>query len=111
MVPLPRWCRLPHACDRPRIVQPALAAGEVLLFDWRIWHRGLANHSDRDRPVAYVTYARRGVRGASYKDELPSLAAWQAVWDGAGPQGCDDDEEDEDDDSDAPGLDDFEFDE
>jgi len=28
--------------------------------------------------VAYVTYARRGVEGASYKRALPSLEAWGA---------------------------------
>ena len=57
----------------PHVVRPLLAAGEVLLFDWRTWHRGCANTSDADRPVAYVTYARRGVEGASYKQGLPSL--------------------------------------
>ena len=48
----------------------------MLLFDWRTWHRGCANRSRADRPVAYVTYARRGVDGAaSYKRGLPSLEA------------------------------------
>ena len=57
-----------------------------------------------------MTYARRGERGASYKDDLPSLAAWQAVWDRTGrgeageAGGCDAGEDDGSD-SDAPGLD------
>jgi hypothetical protein len=57
----------------PRVVRPLLAAGEVLLFDWRTWHRGCSNSSLADRPVAYVTYVRRGVEGAFYKRSLPSL--------------------------------------
>ena len=65
----------PPRPDCPRVVRPLLLAGEVLLFDWRTWHRGCANYSPADRPVAYVTYARRGVAGVSYKDNLPSLKA------------------------------------
>lgn len=65
----------PRPCC-PRVVRPLLAAGEVLLFDWRTWHRGCANASPADRPVAYVTYARRGVEGNRlYKGSLPSLEA------------------------------------
>ena len=64
-----------HRPACPRVVRPLLNAGEVLLFDWRTWHRGCANNSAADRPVAYVTYARRGVEGASYKRGLPSLEA------------------------------------
>lgn len=60
----------------PRVVRPLLDAGEVLLFDWRTWHRGCANTSADDRPVACVTYARRGVEGASYKRAMPTLEAW-----------------------------------
>ena len=65
-----------HVPPRPKcpsVVYPLLCAGEVLLFDWRTWHRGCANRSSADRPVAYVTYARRGVEGASYKRAFPSL--------------------------------------
>lgn len=68
----------------PPTVSPLLAAGEVLLFDWRVWHRGSANLSDEERPVAYITYAAAGVEGASYKASLPSLIAWESVWGGAG---------------------------
>ena len=41
---------------------PALRAGELLLFDFRVMHRGRANHSAARRPVGYVVFARRGVR-------------------------------------------------
>jgi hypothetical protein len=67
------------------VVKPLVRAGSLLLFDWRTWHRGGANNSDGDRPVAYVTFAAKGVRGPgggvggnSYKQGLPSLTAWAA---------------------------------
>ncbi|KAL3893673.1 MAG: hypothetical protein SGPRY_014069, partial [Prymnesium sp.] len=34
-------------------VAPACPAGGVMLFDYRVLHRGLANNSTRDRPIAY----------------------------------------------------------
>ena len=61
-------------------IRPLIESGSLLLFDWRVWHRGCANRSDHERPVAYITYARKGVEGASYKASLPSLAAWEDVW-------------------------------
>ena len=42
-------------------VAPALHAGELLLFDFRVLHRGRANHSGAPRQVGYVLFARRGV--------------------------------------------------
>jgi hypothetical protein len=57
------------------IVQPALSAGSLLLFDWRTWHRGGANQSEYDRPVACVTYYARGARPPHYyKAGLASLS-------------------------------------
>ena len=35
-----------------------LKAGSALLFDYRIKHRGLGNHSTVERPLLYITYAR-----------------------------------------------------
>ena len=35
-------------------VAPACPAGGVILFDYRLLHRGLANSGSRDRPVAYA---------------------------------------------------------
>ena len=57
----------------PRVVRPLLAAGELLVFDWRTWHRGGHNATDVDRPVACVAYNAKGVRVHKYKDGLPSL--------------------------------------
>ncbi|MGD2128872.1 MAG: phytanoyl-CoA dioxygenase family protein [Lysobacterales bacterium] len=42
-----------------RWVEP-LAAGSCLVFDDRILHRGLANHSDRARYVVYFSYRKSG---------------------------------------------------
>ena len=35
-----------------------LDAGSALLFDYRLKHRGLGNHSTTERPLLYITYAR-----------------------------------------------------
>ena len=37
---------------------PHLPAGGALLFDYRLKHRGLGNHSAEERPLLYITYAR-----------------------------------------------------
>ena len=36
-----------------------VAAGSVILFDYRVLHRGLAHKGDQPRPVLYFTYGRR----------------------------------------------------
>lgn len=56
-----------------KLVCPTLAAGSMLIFDWRTWHRGGANVSDVDRPVACIAYQARGVQVHNYKQGLPSL--------------------------------------
>lgn len=38
-------------------VTPELPAGSVLLFDYRLVHRGQANRTDADRPILYLTFA------------------------------------------------------
>ena len=75
---LPPWCTqfILSICRSPvfDIVRPCLKAGSLLLFDWRTWHRGCANHGTHERPVIYITYARVGVLGQdAYKASLPSL--------------------------------------
>jgi len=42
-------------------IAPCLAVGEVLIFDYRVTHRGMANTSMESRPVAYLTYCQQGV--------------------------------------------------
>ena len=61
------------------VVRPLLEAGRLLLFDWRTWHRGGANQSTHDRPVAQITYAGTGLVAYSYKDDLPSLTTWASA--------------------------------
>ena len=46
-------------------VMPLLRAGDALLFDYRILHRGRANISDVDRPILVMTFAKR-----TFKDRL-----------------------------------------
>jgi len=46
----------------PSGVAPLLLPGDLLLFDYRCLHRGLANQGDARREIAYVVYARDGVR-------------------------------------------------
>ena len=40
---------------------PSLAPGELLLFDYRLRHRGLSNTTAAPRPVAYFVYTRPGL--------------------------------------------------
>jgi hypothetical protein len=40
-------------------------AGDAIIFDYRILHRGLANGSPDDRPLAYFTYGRQWFRDAT----------------------------------------------
>ena len=40
---------------------PCLGRGELVLFDYRVRHRGCANTSEEARPIAYLVYARKGV--------------------------------------------------
>ena len=48
--------------DDSSSLAPLLQPGDVLLFDYRCLHRGLANQGDFRREVAYAVYARDGVR-------------------------------------------------
>ena len=66
-------------------VAPRLAAGSILLFDYRCLHRGLANVSDEARPIAYVVYSAAGARDvhnfpaeASLRDYCERVAARNA---------------------------------
>jgi hypothetical protein len=52
---------LPDLFSTPTPVAPTLRKGQLLLFEYRVEHRGLANTSDIPRPVAYRVYAGPGV--------------------------------------------------
>ena len=38
--------------------QVATSAGDAVVMDWRLKHRGLANNAGEDRPMLYLTYAQ-----------------------------------------------------
>ena len=50
--------------DQPPVT-PLTTAGECVLFDYRLKHRGLGNRSSEDRPMLYFTYGR-----ASFVDQF-----------------------------------------
>ena len=37
---------------------PFLSRGGCFIMDYRLWHRGMANRSERNRPILYIVYAR-----------------------------------------------------
>ena len=41
-----------------RVTSILAKAGDAILFDYRLWHRGLPNSSDTDRPMLYLVAAR-----------------------------------------------------
>jgi ectoine hydroxylase-related dioxygenase (phytanoyl-CoA dioxygenase family) len=57
-------------------VVPQPKRGSALLFDYRVLHRGLANQSDRRRPVLVLTFAK-----SWFRDNLnfPSRSVGSAV--------------------------------
>jgi ectoine hydroxylase-related dioxygenase (phytanoyl-CoA dioxygenase family) len=57
--------------DHPQL-RIAAAAGDAIVFDWRIVHRGCANVGAVDRPVFYLTFARAWWADAA-KPGAPSL--------------------------------------
>lgn len=44
----------------PTPVTPTLSVGDVLLFDYRVRHRGLRNQREDPRPVIYGVYSLGG---------------------------------------------------
>ena len=38
-------------------VAPKVDVGDVIIFDYRVWHRGLGNSTVETRPVCYATYS------------------------------------------------------
>ena len=39
-------------------VEPHVPVGGCALMDYRLWHRGMVNRSDRERPILYIVFAR-----------------------------------------------------
>ena len=87
--PRPRWDEATTAT-----VSPELAVGEVLIFDYRTYHRGRANRCDTPRPVGYLVFSRRGVSDThNFSSKSLVAAAAAAAAGGGGPRSASDDEE------------------
>jgi len=60
-------------------VAPKITAGDVLLFDYRVWHRGLGNSGTATRPVVYATYSptwfvdSQNFSNSRYKKQLEAV--------------------------------------
>ena len=48
--------------DESSRLSPALHVGEMLIFNYKTFHRGRANLSLEPRPISYLVYATRQVR-------------------------------------------------
>ena len=71
-----------RAQERAEDVVPELSRGSVLMYDYRVFHRGGSNLSgDRMRPVAYVMYARDGTEDTW---NFPDESVWDPDSTGAG---------------------------
>ena len=44
----------------PKALYKAIPAGSVIMFDDRLFHRGKANESEKDRHVVYFGYGKKG---------------------------------------------------
>jgi hypothetical protein len=55
--------------DRDFVDTPTPKAGNPVIFDYRLGHRGLGNSSQSVRPVVYVTYAR-AAQGKEFRDSV-----------------------------------------
>ena len=62
-------------------VVPELRRGSVLMYDYRVFHRGGANLTGKRRPVAYVMYARDGTEDTW---NFPDESVWDPDSTGAG---------------------------
>ncbi len=79
------WGAAPRGRRDAPSVLPLVRAGEVLLFDYRCYHRGRANLGMQPRPIAYLLLARPGV---SDSHNFPTESIWD---DDAAPSDTDDD--------------------
>ena len=59
-------------CDS-RATSLSLPAGSIVAFDYRLWHRGAANHGRGDRPVLYSILGRPVWSADKRTKGLPSL--------------------------------------
>lgn len=52
-----RWIHFDDKAVSPQA--PVVPIGSCIIWDFRLYHRGLPNRSDQPRPLLYATYARR----------------------------------------------------
>ena len=55
----PRSHRWKVVDDKAMPLAPVVPIGSCIIWDFRVFHRGLPNRSDQARPLLYATYARR----------------------------------------------------
>ena len=67
---VPRWDERTQLPVCPNLLQPAQ---DLLLFDYRVYHRGQANRSAQPRPVGYLAFACR--EGLSDTHNFPREAS------------------------------------
>lgn len=60
-------------------IAPDLDAGDAILFDSRISHGGMANHSGAPRPIVYCTYHRAWYRDVSNFRDMPAMLIDEAA--------------------------------
>lgn len=65
----------PEILDTPKLEchSSAFSAGNSMIFDDRMLHRGLANASDKTRTVVYFSYRKKGYRENTYFEAERSL--------------------------------------
>lgn len=68
---------------------PTLKRGSILLFDYRVLHRGTANLTDKHRPILVITFGKKW-----YQDTLnfPSNSVYDLIPESNGVEGEDSDE-------------------
>jgi hypothetical protein len=60
--------------DKRDYQDPYAGVGDCLLMDYRLYHSGLANRSDKVRPILYVTYFRPWFKDyVNYRNHHPLL--------------------------------------
>ena len=70
---LPEAERTAEAERRGQPLRILAPAGSAVIFDYRLWHRGLANDADTDRAVLYAVVARSWYRDSRNHQHTASL--------------------------------------
>lgn len=68
---------LDSSCPREFIRAPELQLGDVLLFDYSVYHRGGANESPDPRPILYYTLSKPWFHDNNFADTQYGGDAWE----------------------------------